>query len=109
MRYAKFQDDYLNEIYSTIDNQESDLDFIKDLTIIKSHRSKCLCYWLRQTLALLIIILISLVQLADKMLSGEETLVQIIFTILLAIWTAFYLFFTLRVPISRHIRLMLEF
>lgn len=50
-----------------------------------------------------------MLQIAAKVISGEETFVQIVFTILLAIWTAFYLFFTLRIPISQHVRLLLEF
>ena len=47
--------------------------------------------------------------MAAKVFSGEETFVQIIFTILMAVWTSLYLFFTLRIPICRHLRHMLEY
>lgn len=34
---------------------------------------------------------------------------QVIFSILIGIWLGTYLYFTLRVPLSSHVRLMLEF
>lgn len=98
-----------DEIDETMNNMENDLAFLGDLSIIKNAKARRRCNIIGHFLILCLIILMSSIQLATKVYSGEETFSQIIYTIILGIWLSFYLFFTVRVAVCKHIRRMLEF